>query len=135
MDDELKEALMDKIDDGSFGVEDLLSYMKLFLEVCNESEDVEEEIEGWDRTFQFEMDGTDDFWLKVEEGKSSSEVGTLPEPDLTLTMAADTAAGIFTGEIDATSAYMSGDLKIAGPLPDAVKFRTITELVREELEE
>ena len=62
-------------------------------------------------------------------------MGEIDEPDVTLEMNGDTAAGVFTGEIDATSAYMSGDLKITGPLPDAVKFRTLTELVREEMED
>ena len=50
-------------------------------------------------------------------------------------MDADTAVGIFSGEIDATSAYMNNDLKVVGALPDAVKFRTLTELVRDELED
>jgi hypothetical protein len=30
---------------------------------------------------------------------------------------------------------MNNELKVIGPLPDAVKFRTLTELVRDELEE
>lgn len=134
VDEELKEKLMGKIDDGSFGVGDLEEYMKLMTQVANESDDVKEEIEGWDRSFLFHLIGSDNFFLTIKENALSAGKGDLDTPDVTLECSGDTAAGIFTGEIDATSAYMSGDLKITGPLPDAVKFRTIVELVREELD-
>lgn len=135
MDEEKKQALLDKIDDGSFSSEDLDDYLELFMEVSNNSEDIEEEVDGWNRKFQIVMEDKDDFYFMIEDCKFSVEKGTHEDPDITLEMSADTAAGIFSGEIDATSAYMGGELKIIGPLPDAVKFRTLTELVREELEE
>ncbi len=130
-----KQAILDKIDDGTFGSADLDEYLVLFIEVCNESEDIQEEVEDWDRVFQIQMEGKEDFYFTIKEGKFSSATGTAADKDITLEMEAETAAGIFSGEVDATSAYMSGELKIQGALPDAVKFRTLTELVREELEE
>jgi len=130
-----KEAIMDKIESGSFGIADLEDYLILFLGVSNESEDVQEEVEGWNRKLFIKLSDTDNFWLKIEDGKFTSGKGDADDCDVTLEMTGETAAGVFTGEIDATSAYMSGELKIIGPLPDAVKFRTLTELVREELEE
>jgi putative sterol carrier protein len=130
-----KEALMAKIDDGDFSVADLPDFLEVFQEICNTSEDVEEEVEDWERKFQIVLTDGDNFWFKIEENKFHYGMGEVEEPDVTLEMDGDTAAGVFTGEIDATSAYMSGDLKITGPLPDAVKFRTLTELVREEMED
>ncbi len=130
-----KEAIMDKIESGSFGIADLEDYLTLFLGVSNESEDVQEEVEGWNRKLFIKLSDTGNFWLQIAEGKFTSGKGDVDDGDVTLEMTGETAAGVFTGEIDATSAYMSGELKIIGPLPDAVKFRTLTELVREELEE
>ena len=130
-----KEAIMDKIESGSFGISDLEDYLELFLGVSNESEDVQEEVEGWNRKLFIKLSDTDNFWLQIADGKFTSGKGDADDGDVTLEMTGETAAGVFTGEIDATSAYMSGELKIIGPLPDAVKFRTLTELVREELEE
>ena len=130
-----KEAIMDKIESGSFGIDDLEDYLELFLSVSNESEDVQEEVEGWNRKLFISLSDTSNFWLQIAEGKFTSGKGDVTDGDVTLEMSGETAAGVFTGEIDATSAYMSGELKIVGPLPDAVKFRTLTELVREELEE
>ena len=135
MDEEKKQAILDKIDDGTFGADDLDDYLEIFIEMCNKSEDIEEEVEDWDRVFQIQMPGKDDFYFTIKEGKFSWAKGTAEEPDITLEMESNTAAGIFSGEVDATSSYMSGELKIQGALPDAVKFRTLTELVREELEE
>jgi putative sterol carrier protein len=133
--DELKQKMKEKIDAGDFGPGDLPEYFQLMGEVCNESDDIKDEIEGWNRKFQFHLEGIEDEWLTVEDGKFTFGAGKMDgEPDITLEMQARTAAGIFTGEIDATSAYMAGDLKVNGPLPDAVKFRTIVELIREELD-
>lgn len=134
VDEELKSKMMAKIDDRSFSPEDLPEFLQLFAEVATESDDIKDEISGWDRKLQFVIDGVGEFCLTVQDQVFSLIKGKVPEPDITLTMAANTAAGVFTGEIDATSAYMGGDLKVMGPLPDAVKFRTITEIVREELE-
>ncbi len=49
-------------------------------------------------------------------------------------MEAPLAAGIFTGQADATAAYMNGQFKIDGNLPDAIKFGALVELVFSELD-
>ncbi len=49
-------------------------------------------------------------------------------------MEAALAAGIFTGQADATAAYMNGQFKIDGNLPDAIKFGALVELVFSELD-
>jgi putative sterol carrier protein len=134
VDEELKSKMMSKIDDRSFSPEDLPEFLKLFAEIATESDDIKDEISGWDRSLQFVIEGVGDYCLTVKDAVFTLTAGKVPEPDITLSMAANTAAGVFTGEIDATSAYMGGDLKVMGPLPDAVKFRTLTEIVREELE-
>ncbi len=135
VDEALKAKLAEKVDEGSLTPADIPDYMALFVQICNENEEVQEEVEGWDRTFQFSIDGSDNLWMKIEGGKFSTASGDIPEPDVTLEFDSDTAVGIFSGEIDATQAYMNNELKVIGALPDAVKFRTLTELVRDELEE
>ncbi|MHA1110508.1 MAG: SCP2 sterol-binding domain-containing protein [Promethearchaeota archaeon] len=135
VDEALKVKLAEKVEEGSLTPADIPDYMNLFVQICNENEEVQEEVEGWDRTFQFSIDGSDNLWMKIATGKFSTAMGDTPEPGVTLEFDSDTAVGIFSGEIDATQAYMNNELKVIGPLPDAVKFRTLTELVRDELEE
>lgn len=135
VDEALLEKLRDKIEDGEMNVDDIPNYISLIVDISNDSEDIQEEVEGWDRLFQFKIEGGPDAWLQVKDGKFDGGTGAKEEADVTLEMGSDVAAGIFSGEVDATSAYMSGDLKVIGPLPDAVKFRTLTEIVREEIED
>ncbi|MHA1730980.1 MAG: SCP2 sterol-binding domain-containing protein [Promethearchaeota archaeon] len=132
--DKVKE-LQEKIDEGTMDVNDIPDYLTIIVDIANESEDIQEEIEGWDRVFQFKVENGPEAWLSIKDGKFEGGVGTKEDADVTLEMGSDVGAGIFSGEVDATSAYMSGDLKVIGPLPDAVKFRTLTEMVREEIED
>ncbi len=124
-----------KVEDGSFNVKDIPDYLGVMMDLCNKSDDIKEEVEGWDRTFQFKIGESLKVWLSVKDGKFATGVGDAASADITLEMTDGVGAGIFNGDVDATSAYMSGDLKVVGPLPDAVKFRTITEMVREALDD
>jgi putative sterol carrier protein len=135
MDEEIKQGLIDKINEGSLNYSDLEAFLDLFCEVCNENEDAAYELEGWDRIFQFTIEGEDPFYMQSAEGKLTWSKTSPGEWDIELIMAPETITGIFAGEIDPTSAYMNNDLKVNGQLPDAVKFRTLTELVREEIED
>lgn len=134
VDKELKEKLNEKIEEGEFGVADLPDYQKLFCQVCNDSDDVQDEVKGFSKTYLFKLEGAPSFWLKIENGSFTGGQGDLEKADVVLKTAAAIGAKIFTGEKDATSAYQSGVLKIEGQLPDAVKLRTLIELVREEIE-
>lgn len=134
MNEELKKKVISKIKDGTFGINDLKEFIELEVEVCNESEEIQEEVEGFNCVYQFVVENGQSAWIKIENGKFTAGEGTYEKPDVTLTMNADIAVGIYTGSKDATNAYMQGELKITGPLPNAVKFRTITEILREILE-
>jgi putative sterol carrier protein len=51
-----------------------------------------------------------------------------------MTLTEENAAKMFAGELDSTSAYMSGDLKIDGALAGAQKFGTLMQIFQEEFE-
>ncbi|MHA1372275.1 MAG: hypothetical protein ACTSRA_21460 [Promethearchaeota archaeon] len=101
-----RDELAEKIENGELTIDDIVDFFKVLAEVASESEEIQDEVEGWDRVLVFD----------VEDG-----------PKVTLT--------VKDGKFACQEAYMAGDLKVTGPLPDAIKFRTITELIREELEE
>jgi putative sterol carrier protein len=54
------------------------------------------------------------------------------DPSVTLSATGATWAGMSAGEIDSTSAYMSGDLVIEGNLQDAIAFGEIQSIAMEE---
>ncbi|MHA1698645.1 MAG: SCP2 sterol-binding domain-containing protein [Promethearchaeota archaeon] len=130
-----RDELAEKIENGELTIDDIVDFFKVLAEVASESEEIQDEVEGWDRVLVFDVEDGPKVTLTVKDGKFACQEGAAENPDITLTMNADVAIGVLSGETDATSAYMAGDLKVTGPLPDAIKFRTITELIREELEE
>ena len=129
-----KAELAEKIENGEFTIDDVLEFFNILAEIANGSEEIQDEIEGWDRVLLFSVTNGPKVTLLVKDGKFEVQDGEQGTPDITLAMNGDVAVGVLSGETDATSAYMAGDLKVTGPLPDAIKFRTLTELVREELE-
>jgi putative sterol carrier protein len=130
----LKEVLNEKIEEGEFDVADIPAYLTLFCEMGNEVEELQEEVADWDRRVNFELAGTNAHWLIIEDGRFSTGAGMLDDADLVLKLDAGNAALIFAGDMDAKAAYMSGALKVEGELPDAVKMQTLIEIVGEEIE-
>src|SRR5271157_618851 len=136
MDEEMIKGLKEKMEGSSLTVDDIPNYLTAICQIANENDDIKEEVEGWEKLMKFEVEDGPTGWMKVADGVFTAGDGDPDgEPDLTLQMNGSVGVGIFSGDVDATSAYMAGDLKVVGPLPDAVKFRTITEMVREAIED
>ncbi len=126
--------MLEKVEGGTFKLEDLQDYFTMFIQVANNIDETRDEVAGFNRKFQFRLSGYPDVWLNIQDGKFEMGAGDIKTPDITLEMTAEMAAGIFTGQVDATAAYVNGDLKVDGNLPDAIKFRTLVDLIREELD-
>ena len=109
---------------------------EVFKLAAEEDEDLKDEVEDADLCMQFVVTDTETkFWIEVREGKINYGEGE--GPDVTVTMSAnqETMGGILSREVDATSAYMSGDLAIEGNLQDAMAFGEIAELARDVIED
>jgi len=131
---DLKETIKKKIQDGEFEVADIPGYLTLFCETGNEIEDLQDEVEDWNRRIHFVMEGLGTYWITIEDGHFATGEGAIEDPNFILTFDAMEAALIFAGDKDAKTAYMSGVLKVQGELPDAVKIQTLIEIVTEEIE-
>jgi putative sterol carrier protein len=125
LNEELRQRLVKKISDGEFTASDLPDFLTVFCEMCNESEDVQSEAKAWNAKLQLDITDGDKFWLTVADGNFTCGSGEVEMPDTTLRTSGEVAARVFTGEKDATSAYMEGALKIDGKVGDALKLRGI----------
>ncbi len=116
---------------------DALVLFNAYKEIAQEDEDIKEELEDLDIIVVQNVYTDADFkyWVKLGEGKY--DVGEGVADDATVTMSANTAtwSGLGSGEMDATSAYMSGDLAIEGNLQDAIAYGEILEMFRDFLED
>ena len=97
---------------------------------------MKEEIEDMDTiTVQLVMNDIDfKWWVKMGEGSFEYGEGET-EPTVSLKTSQENWAGMLSGEVDATSLYMSGDLIIEGNVQDAMAFGEVLGMMREELED
>jgi hypothetical protein len=65
VDTNLKQTLNEKIQQGDFSSQDIPAYIELFCQMGNEVPDLKDEVDGWDRKIQFQMDGLDNYWIEI----------------------------------------------------------------------
>ena len=130
----LRDMILDKIEEGSFGMEDLKDYFTVLTQISNNTEDIQDEVEGFARTFLYKINGRPLAWLSIKDKRFEMGSGDIERPDITLDMSEELAIGMFSGQVDPTAAYMSGDLRVDGAVNDAIVLGNILDLVHEEME-
>lgn len=65
-------------------------------------------------TFQFKIEGDDDFYISIADEKCGAAVGEHDDPDITMIMDVDTLKAIVSGELDGMQAFMTGRLQAEG---------------------
>ncbi|MFX0075835.1 MAG: SCP2 sterol-binding domain-containing protein [Candidatus Hermodarchaeota archaeon] len=113
---------------------DALKLFEFVKQLADENEDLREELEDIDTTVvQLVVSDIDyKYWVKMGDGTVDYGEGEGDDPSVTLSATAATWAGLSSGELDSTSAYMSGDLVIDGNLQDAIAFGEIQSIAMEE---
>jgi putative sterol carrier protein len=69
-------------------------------------------------------DGDVNFYLKAAGGIANQAIGTIDDPDVTVTMSYDTATQVSKGEVNVQSAFMTGKIKVAGNLAKLMMHQT-----------
>lgn len=134
MDEKLKKSLHAKIQAGKFAQSDIPAYFDLFCQLGNVNAELQAEVESWNRRLMFVIDGLGTYVITVDGGQLGLSVGASTDVELVLKMSAAEAVLIFSGDKDATAAYLAGDLVVEGELPDAIKMQALLEIVAEEIE-
>jgi putative sterol carrier protein len=109
--------------------------LKSLEEVAKVDEDLQDELEDFEGKIQWEI-GDFKGYQVFEDGKVIGIIDEeLDDPDVTMIMEdLDQARNLFSGELDGTTAYMSGDLKIEGDMQIAMRIGTFTEFIMEYME-
>lgn len=79
---------------------------------------------GMSNTYVFDIEGVGQWTVAVDDGKVTVSDGA-GEADCTLSASEDTLVKIAKGEANATTAYMTGKLKIQGDMGLAMKLQQI----------
>ena len=81
-------------------------------------------IEGMNNTYVFDIEGAGTWTVKVADGAVTVTDGA-EEADCTFSATEETFEKIASGEQNATTAYMTGKLKIRGDMGAAMKLQKI----------
>jgi len=102
----------------------ILKLMELVKQVAVEDDELKEELEDMDKIIGQMVVTDKDFkwWLSAGGGAFDYNEGESNEPNFIMKANWETLGGIMTGDIDGTSAYMSGDLVIEGNLQDVMGY-------------
>jgi putative sterol carrier protein len=120
----------------SASAEDVMQMYEFIKQISKENEDLMEELEDMDIAISMIITDTDKkYWLTVKEGDLDFGEGDVDNPSFTMSSTLEVGAGILMGEVDATSAYMAGDITVEGNLQDAMAFQEIVELALEAYED
>ena len=120
----------------SASADDMLMVFDFIKQISTENEDLKEELEDMDIAIQMIITDADKKnRLTVKEGALDFGEGDVENPSFTMSSTLEVGAGILMGEVDATSAYMAGDITVEGNLQDAMAFQEIIELALEAYED
>ena len=104
--------------------ENLLKIYEFVKQFSAENEELQEELEDISE-FQAQIHISEpEFkcWVKLGDGKFDYGKGEIDDPAFTLSCTQEIMGGMMQGDIDSTSAYMAGDLKIEGSLQDSMAY-------------
>ena len=114
----------------------ILKMLEFFKAISLENEDLKEELEDMDIVVQQVITDKDaKFWIKAQNGAIEFGEGAVDNASFTFSCTLAVGAGMLFGEVDATSAYMAGDITVEGNLQDAMAFQEIIELAMEAFED
>ena len=79
---------------------------------------------GMTNSYVFEIDGAGTWRVDVDDGKVAVKEGN-GDADATIVASEDTFEQIASGDLNATTAYMTGKLKIRGDMGAAMKLQKL----------
>ena len=80
---------------------------------------------GMTNTYVFDIDGAGQWTVAVDDGKVDVTEGAAPDADCTITSSEENFGRIVAGELNPTSAYMTGKLKVKGDMGAAMKLQKL----------
>jgi putative sterol carrier protein len=108
---------------------DMEEVIARWLGLIPSDEAIKEGCEGYDVSVEFEVEDLDFFFhIHFQDGDFSGGIGEFPgEAMVELCMSSEVFDGMFSGELDATTAAMSGDLAFAGDVSAAMGLQVLQE--------
>jgi len=100
-----------------------------WIELQQDDEAIKQGCQGYDVSVEFEIEDLDLlFYVHFRDGQFSGGLGEFPgEAMVELSMSSEVFDGMFSGELDATTAAMSGELAFSGDVSAAMGLQSLQE--------
>ena len=85
----------------------------------------ESRIAGMNNSYLFDIEGAGQWTVVVDDGKVKVTEGSSGDVDCTITSSEENFERIVAGELNPTSAYMTGKLKVKGDMGAAMKLQKL----------
>lgn len=87
---------------------------------------VQAAMKGFTKTLQFKFTDTAETWLlRSADGAATLSQEAVEKPDVLVTMATDTLAGVMDKKINGTTAYMQRKIVVKGAMEDLMKLQKL----------
>lgn len=106
---------------------DVMTIEAIWHEIDTQLNEQPDPIEGLQIIYSFNLSGDDGglFGLKLADGKAETIQGDPGEADCTLSMSVTDFKKLLAGNLNSTTSYMMGKLKIKGSLGFALKLENL----------
>ena len=85
-----------------------------------------EKMKDINASVQFNLDGGDDYYLKIADGNCDYGKGTMDgDPSATVSMAADDFGDLTSGNLNPVMAFMSGKIKVDGDMSTVMQLQQV----------
>ena len=84
-----------------------------------------DKISGVNNTYRFDVDGAGSWTVDVRDGNVAVAQGGEAEPDVTIAVSEENFQKLISGDLNPTTAYMTGKLKIKGDMGAAMKLQKL----------
>lgn len=104
-----------------------MSMEEVWLEIAKQMEEQPEHIAGVSASYSFDLTGDDgaEYGLNFKEGAAEIIAGGLEDAECALTMNVKNFKKLLQGELNATTAFMTGRIKVKGNIGLALKLEAI----------
>ncbi|TFG32890.1 hypothetical protein EU527_09155 [Candidatus Thorarchaeota archaeon] len=119
----IKQDLKEKLEDDTLSWDDINDFIILSQYIADNSPDVADLVEGWEKTAVIDVTDAGYLWFIVENNIVIIETGSTPpsSSDVTITMKFEIFSKILANDETAISSFQKGDLDFTGALNDALK--------------
>lgn len=92
---------------------------------ANGSQEVKNELKGFDKTFQFKPTDSEAFFVSIKDGVLSLSKGETKDAAAVISATDDLLSRVLSGQANAVTAFMGGTLKVSGDIFSAQKLTSL----------